>query len=643
MKWYSMQARSYISVLYVVFLALLVTMPVRAQDTSLHVLGEAVIQQNRYQSEQTGFKTVKPDTLIKKQFNGFNLSDLFSYTNTFFVKSYGGNGIASSSIRGGNAAQNTVNWNGFTLNNPMLGETDLSILPSFFFDDVSTVYGGNACLAGSGSIGGTIYLKNQNNFSNGFKVQAFGNYTSFGNIRTGAGFTKSSSRFINTTRFFVNGGNTNFLYGDTIEGVYKTQRLKHTNLLQYGWMQENSFLLNKNQKLAFHAWLQSSNKQLPNTLNETLSKKSQYDACIRTSADWQLTKERYTLFARSALFVDELDYTDSLSAIYSKSRSLSSVTELETKIRAGSQHIIDAGLNQSYTKGITENYAGNPYLLKYAAFASWQYENRKKWFTSNLCTRQEVVVNGQSPFVWNAGFVIRPFSWATVHGNAGKVFRLPTLNNLYWNPGGNPNLKPEQGYSEEIGLELKKEIKSWNVFFDVTGFNRDINNWIAWLPSGGGIWSPVNILEVWSRGCETQATLAYKHNQFRIYTKTMINYSVSTYQKSINENDESTGRQLIYTPMYSGSNTTVASWKDLALLYNFSYNGYRYLSSDNYLYLQPYWLHNASVNYRFHYRKTNTTISAGVDNLLNRSYQVVASNPMPLRYWKLTLQFQFNK
>jgi iron complex outermembrane receptor protein len=637
-----MQVRTNIFVPCAVFFALFASLSLPAQDTSLHVLKETVIRQSRYQSDQTGFKTVKADTMIKKQLAGFNLSDLFSYTNTFFVKSYGANGIASWSIRGGNAAQNTVNWNGFTINNPMLGETDLSILPSFFFDEVNTVYGGNACLAGSGAIGGTIYLKNQNNFSNALRAQAFSNYTSYGTIRSGAGFTRSTSKFINTTRVFVNGGNNNFFYGDTIEGVYQTQHLKHTNLLQYGLVQENSFLLNKHQKLSFHAWLQSSNKQLPNALNETVSKKSQYDACIRTSADWQLTKERYTLFARSALFVDELDYTDSLSAVYSKSRSLSSITELETKIHLGSQHIVDAGLNQSYTKGITKNYVADPYQLKYAAFASWQFENRKKWFTGNICTRQEMVVNGQTPFVWNAGWMLKPFSWASVHGNAGKVFRLPTLNNLYWNPGGNPDLKPEQGYSEEIGLELRKEIKNRNLFFDITWFNRDINNWIAWLPSGGGIWSPVNILEVWSRGCETQSTIAYQHNKFRIYNKTITNYVVSTYQKSINENDESTGRQLIYTPMYSGSNTTVASWKDLSLIYNFSYTGYRYLSSDNYLYLKPYWLHNASFAYRFHYKKTDTNLSLSVDNLLDRSYQVVASNPMPLRYWKLTVQFQFN-
>ncbi|MCD6065426.1 MAG: hypothetical protein K0S33_252 [Bacteroidetes bacterium] len=637
-----MFGRAYILFSYVLFV-LIAPVCLYAQDTSSLLLQEAVILQNRYQSDQTGFKTVRPDTLVKKQFTGFNLSDLLGSTNTVFIKNYGANGIASSSVRGGNASQSTVNWNGFTINNPMLGQSDLSILPSFFFDDVSTTYGGNACLAGSGAIGGTVYLKNTNSFSDAFKLQAFTNYASYGTIRAGAGFNKSTKKLVNTTRLFVNGGNSNFSYGDTIDGVYTTQKLQHTQLLQYGLLQENSFLLNKNQKLSFHAWLQSSNKQLPNAANETPGKKSQYDACIRTSADWQLTKERYTLFARSAFFIDQLDYTDSMSALYSKSRSLSSITELEAKIRLGSFHTIDAGLNQSYTEGITENYTANPYQLKYAAFASWQFENRKKWFSSNICTRQEMVVNGQAPFVWNAGFVIKPFSWMAVHGNAGKVFRLPTLNDLYWNPGGNPDLKPEQGYSEEAGLELKKQTGNWNLFFDITYFNRDITNWISWLPGGGGTWSPVNIMQVWSRGCETHATVSYSRKKFKAYNKTLTNYIVSTYQKAINENDESVGRQLIYTPMYSGSNTSVLSYKDLSLIYTVSYTGYRYLSSDNYQYLKPYWLHNTGIVYTFHHKKTETLVSAGIDNVFNRSYEVVPSNPMPLRYWKLGIQFKFNK
>ncbi|HEY1040618.1 MAG TPA: TonB-dependent receptor [Bacteroidia bacterium] len=614
-----------------------------AQDTTAHLLNEAIIIQNRYEQKRTGFKESKPDSLVKQQFNGFSLADLLSFNSSFFVKSYGGNGIATTSIRGGNAAQSTVNWNGFTINSPMLGQSDLSILPGFFYDDVSTVYGGNAGIGGSGSVGGTVYLKNAARFSENTKINAFTNYSSANVIRSGAGFKSSTDKFINITRVYINSGKNNFLFGDTINGIYETRRIAHNKLIQYGLLQENIFKLTKNQKLGLHAWLQSSDKQIPLADPEKKSEASQYDASIRASADWQLTKEKLSLFARTAFFVEQLNYTDSSVALFSKSRSLSSITEMESVYRFNSLHSVDAGINQTYIRAYTKSYGGDPYQLRYAAFASWKFENRKKWFSSVVNARQEMVVNGQTPFIWNVGIAVKPFTFLTVHGNVGRIFRLPTLNDLYWNPGGNPNLKPEVGYTQELGIEVKKRMDAWDLFFDVTCFNRNVTNWIAWLPSGAGVWSPVNILEVWSRGCETQTSLSYSYKKFRIKNKLMTNYIVSTYEKAVNENDESVGRQLIYTPMYSGSDMTIISYADLSFMYNATYTGYRYMSSDNYKYLPPFFLHAASINYQLKMKKCKTDFFLSVENLMNKSYQVVGSNPMPLRYFRLGVNFEFSK
>lgn len=614
-----------------------------AQDTSSHALNEAVILQNRYEVKPIGYKSSTPDSFIKEQFNGLNLSDLLSFNSSFFVKSYGGNGIATTSIRGGTSAQSAVNWNGFNINSAMLGQSDLSIFPGFFFDDVTTVYGGNASLGGSGAIGGTIFLKNNNSFSQGTKINAFISSPSFGLVRSGAGFKISTDKFVNTTKVFINTGQNDFVYGDTIEGVYKKQRQEHSKLLQYGLLQENIFKINKNQKAGIHAWIQKSDKQLPSGLVGMISRKSQQDASIRASTDWQLTKESFSLFARSGVFYEEIFYVDSNTSGFSKNRSLSSITELESKVKLHKNHLVDVGLNQTIMKGITPNYVSNPNQLRYAAFTSWQFENMKKWFSSNVSLRQEIVVQGRTPFTWNAGFAIKPLSSITIHGNVGKVFRLPSLDDLYWINGGNPNLKPEYGYAEEIGLEIKKKVKDWNLFFDITCFNREIKDMITWLPSKPGESSPVNILEVWSRGCETQTTISYSFKKFKIQNKLTTNYVVATYQKASSENDESVGHQLVYTPMYSGANASIISFRDFSLLYNITYTGYRYLTSDNYDYLSPYFVHYASLNYQIKKMKLKSNVFVGVDNVLNRNYLVIPSNPMPLRYFKAGINIEFNK
>ncbi len=622
---------------------MLFTVHAHAQDTSAHVLNETVILQNRYEVKPIGYKSSAPDSFIKEQFNGLNLSDLLSFNSSFFVKSYGGNGIATTSIRGGTSAQSAVNWNGFNINSAMLGQSDLSIFPGFFFDDVTTVYGGNASLGGSGAIGGTIFLKNNNSFSQGTKINAFVSSASFGLVRSGVGYKISTDKFVNTTKVFINAGQNDFIFGDTIEGVFKKQRQEHSKLLQYGLLQENVFKINKNQKAAIHTWIQKSDKQLPSGVIGVISRKSQQDASIRTSADWQLTKESFSLFARSGVFYEEIFYVDSSTSGFSKNRSLSSITELESKIKLHKNHLVDVGFNQTIMKGITPNYVSNPNQLRYAAFTSWQFENTKKWFSSNLSLRQEIVVQGRTPFTWNAGIAIKPLSSITIHGNVGKVFRLPSLDDLYWINGGNPNLKPEYGYAEEIGLEVKKKIKDWDLFFDITGFNREIKDMITWLPKGSGNTSPVNILEVWSRGCETQTTISYSIKKIKIQNKTTTNYVVATYQKAISENDESVGHQLVYSPMYSGANSTIISFKSLSLLYNVTYTGYRYTTSDNYEYLSPYFLHYTSVNYQIRRKKVKANVFVGVDNVFNRNYLVIPSSPMPLRYFKAGINIEFNK
>ena len=43
----------------------------------------------------------------------------------------------------------------------------------------------------------------------------------------------------------------------------------------------------------------------------------------------------------------------------------------------------------------------------------------------------------------------------SLRGAYSTNYRLPTFNDLYWEPGGNPELKPEFSSSGEIGLDFQ--------------------------------------------------------------------------------------------------------------------------------------------------------------------------------------------
>lgn len=613
-----------------------------AQDTTTINLKEATIIENRYNSEQIGFKQTKTDSFIKSLFNGQQLSDLFSFNNAFFIKSYGTNGIASTSLRGGNATQSVVNWNGFNINNSMLGQADISLLPSFFFDNVSILYGGSSGLNGSGAIGGSVMLKNSLGFNKGITIKAFSDVASYNCSRNGAAFEFSKQKYTSSTKVYFNKGANNYWWGDTINGVYQTQKQTHNKLQQYGLMQQNNFLLTKHQKININVWLQNSDKELPAGSVEKQSKKNQQDWFARTSAQWQLTKSNYALFVRSALFKEGLNYSDSIAAIYSKNSSFNFINEAESKINLSKQHTIDVGIHQTFQKGQSSSY--NSSILRYASFASWQYTNKKKWLSAKADARQEFIpTKNINPFTWNIALQVHPVSFIKLYANTGKAFRLPTLNDWYWNPGGNPKLLPEQGYTYEAGMAIDKEIKKFNLNFDVSYFHRNISNWILWLPQTGSIWSPVNLLKVKSEGIESNSSISFKTNKLKLTALVNTNYILSSNQKSVNENDESIGKQLIYTPMYSGSGSLIFSSKQFYFTYNASYTGYRYTSTDNYEYLKPYWIHNISIAYKCLIKKQSMLLYAKCSNLLNTNYIVVLNNPMPLRYFNVGLQITINQ
>ena len=97
-----------------------------------------------------------------------NIAELLTNETGVFIKNYGAGSLATSSIRGGSASHTLVLWNGLPVQSPMLGQLDLSLLPSNFVENVSVEYGGNTSMWGSGAIGGTIALDNQADFSNRF-------------------------------------------------------------------------------------------------------------------------------------------------------------------------------------------------------------------------------------------------------------------------------------------------------------------------------------------------------------------------------------------------------------------------------------------------------------------------------------------
>ena len=211
-------------------------------DTTLHQLQEVSIIQTKQEQLITSKKSISFDSLTLARYNTSSLADLLSNQSTVYIKSYGNGNIATSSMRGGNASHTALLWNGLNIQNPILGQPDLSIVPTLFFNDISLEYGGGSAMWGSGAIGGSIHLQNKTVFNQGFKTKLQMSIGSFGTTKIASGVLLSYKKIISNTKIYYNNSENNYAYKDTLDKENPTKQIAHANYIAKGLMQEISFL-----------------------------------------------------------------------------------------------------------------------------------------------------------------------------------------------------------------------------------------------------------------------------------------------------------------------------------------------------------------------------------------------------------------
>ena len=601
----------------------------QTKDSLTHQLTEVTITETKQQVLQASKKSITIDSLILERYNTSSLADLLSSQSAIYIKSYGNGNIATTSIRGGNASQTAVLWNGLNIQNPMLGQTDLSLIPTILFETISLEFGGGSTLNGSGALGGSIHLRNNNSFNKGFATKIQMSVGSFDSKKIATAIQLSYKKINSNTRLYYSASKNNYNYIDTTDKEHSVKEVAHADYLSKGLLQEFSFLLTKNQIVNMRLWYNSTHRNLP-SYTAIISQQSQDDENLKINADWNYTKGKLKAIIRLAYFNDGLNYTDSLANIYSKTAVKTIIVESDNNYTF-KNHTIHVGANATSYKSAAAAYQITRELNKLAFFAAYKLQAFQAKLNYNVSVRKEFTNLTAIPFTGNTGLHYQLFKCLATKINANSSFKQPTLNDLYWNPGGNPNLKPEQGYEIDGGLEFKFHHKNITLLFEGTYFIRHTINWIIWLPTQNSYWSPQNIAEVYSRGTETKTELSYHKKNVMIKLLMNTSYVLATNQKSKNENDNSLGRQLMYTPRYSGQAGIYVTFKNASLLFNQTYTGYRFTSTDNTTWLNPYYTANMKASYNYTIKKMTIEFFGSINNLFNKTYTVVANRPIPLR------------
>lgn len=590
----------------------------------------SVSNDERVNAFSPGQKVKFFDSIILQEYKFQTMANLLSQQVPVFVKSYGINGIATLNFRGASAAQSQVYWNGVPIQNAALGISDVSLLPVSLMDRVSIVYGGSSALWGSGNVGGALLIENDKPAYDSAKhdigslsLAAF----SYRHIQMSAKMRWVRKRWYADLSILADTAINDFKYRKNGREL----RMQNAGFSSATAMIHAGYKIGSKDEINLSAWLQHNNRQIPPALFDSISVRKQKDASMRTLLEWAHKTNNAEFYGKGSYIRDYLQYDDSLISLHSvnATNQLYGEVGIRRRFNVHNQLLLFAPVQLSWMETQTDSAAHKQNRL--ALTGAWAMKYLNERLNISITAREELV-NGKVFFLpgINASFAL--LNWLSIKGNVQKSYRVPTLNELYYMPGGNPNLKPEHGWSEDAGYVLQtNEHKALSFHHEVDYFNRQIYDWIIWF--GGSIWTPHNIATVHSRGVETENTLTYKVGNWRIHLGLNTAYVLATTVQSYILNDGSIGKQIPYSPLYNGQANIGFSYRTLYFNYNNIYTGYRYVTTDESQWVAPYSTGNIQALYSLYLKKNIIQLTFQLNNIWNQQYQVVNGRPMPGRNW----------
>jgi vitamin B12 transporter len=594
---------------------------------------EQLSADERLNTYSPGQKVVTIDSATLERYHNQSIANLLTQRVPVFIRSYGFNGLATLNFRGSSAAQSAVYWNGVPIQNASLGLSDISMLPVAMTDRLSIVYGGSSALWGSGNVGGALLLESgQPHFDSisSKRLQLSVGAGSFSQYQAGVKTALSSRKWYFSGNVFAQSSRSDFVYRDENgkDRVNNNSGLKGLAAQAMGaYLSDNGDIWN------LAAWVQHYERQIPAALFEKDSRKQQNDASLRLMAGWKRKRTVGELYIRSAFMLDHMAYTDPAIKLRTINDTRQAYLEAGLSRTIGMQHKVLLFIPMQYSW--MEVSGSDKHREDYAVALSYAYHdlNEKLNIAASLRT---ALVNDQGVILPGLNGSYRLSNWLTARANVQRTYRAPTLNELYYDPGGNKDLRPEQGWSADAGYKLNINLfRSVTLTHDLSAFNRLIDDWIIWF--GGAIVTPHNIASVRSRGLETENMLTIPIGKLGVHAGLNTAYVIATTVSSYAPNDGSIGKQIPYSPRYNGQINVGLTWKSLYFNYNQGYTGYRFTNTDESEYLDPYTVANIQVVYYYVLKSKSLSLSISCNNIFSQEYQVIAGRPMPGANWLLSL------
>ena len=618
-------------------------------------------------------KTAFDSTQLKENIS-LSMGDVLTYNSSLYVKNYGRATLSTVSFRGTSPSHTQVTWNGMKLNNPMLGSTDFSMIPSYFIDDASLFHGTSSVNQTGGGLGGLVSMTTKPANAHGFGLQYIQGIGSFSSYDEFLRFTYGDKHWQVSTRAVLSTSPNNYEYRNhdkkenvydenmnIIDQYYPIEENKSGAYKDFHFLQEAYYNTGTGHKFGLNAWYLQSKRELPmlttDYADDTSFENYQREQTFRGILSYDFLKNSWKAAAKAGYVYTYMayDYKRDIG-----NGTMASMTESRSKINTayvqadgeyyiGQQWLFSANLAfyQHFVESRDKNIIkvdGQQAIVGYkkartelsgAISVKWQPIDR---LGMSLTLREEMFGTEFSPII--PAFFIDGILWPrinlTAKASVSRNFRFPSLNDLYFQPGGNPNLKKESGWTYDAGLAFKVGREE---FYDLSGgitwFDSYVNDWIIWLPTTKGFFSPKNIKDVHAYGVELNAnTTFYWAKNWSLSLNGTFSWTPSINNgEPMSPADQSVGKQLPYVPLYSATVNGKITYKTFSFMYKWCYYSERYTMSSNDLTLTgklpTYFMSNITIEKLLKFSWSDISLKFNINNLFNEEYLSVLSRPMP--------------
>ncbi len=237
----------------------------------------------------------------------------------------------------------------------------------------------------------------------------------------------------------------------------------------------------------------------------------------------------------------------------------------------------------------------------------------------------------------------RPFRHADLNLRAfyKRVFRMPTLNDLYYTFIGNKDLKPEYTTQYDVGLTYAKNFAKGvlaRIELQVDGYYNQVEDKIIAMPTSNQFrWTMLNLGYVEIRGIDAVAQGFFRFGKVELSPR--LSYTYQKAQDFTTPTSEWYGGQIPYVPWHSGTVILSGSYKSWSWNYSFIYTGERYEAVANIKenYALPWYTHDLSLSKTFRIRGLELRATGELNNIFNQQYEVVQCYPMPGTNFKIKI------